>query len=172
MAKRSFSFQSWTPVQVVNTTGFTSAGYMGMLSTSVGQKVNVIEIYLGGQATSSAVNYMIFARDAVNAVNPVIATASSPNNLTGSDQPLDIFTAALSAPIVSHIHATTASQRGINTGLLALSFNSFGGIVRWVAAPGEEINFFGTGINTGEVSLSALGGTPGLMGAHIIYEPS
>jgi hypothetical protein len=56
--------------------------------------------------------------------------------------------------------------------LLNLSFNAFGGIVRWVAAPGEEISTVGNTQPLGEVSLSAFtGGTAGLMGAHVVYEP-
>jgi hypothetical protein len=58
-------------------------------------------------------------------------------------------------------------------GLLNLSFNAFGGIVRW-AAPDEHgvLRMLGNTASLGELSLSAYtGGTPGLMGAHIIYEP-
>ena len=48
-----------------------------------------------------------------------------------------------------------------------------GGIVRWVAAPGEEPSTIGNTASLGEVSLSAFtGGTAGLTGAHIIYEPA
>jgi hypothetical protein len=56
--------------------------------------------------------------------------------------------------------------------LLNLSFNAFGGIVRWVAAPGQEIGMLGNTASLGEISLSAYtGGTPGLMGSHFILEP-
>jgi len=55
--------------------------------------------------------------------------------------------------------------------LLNLSFNAFGGIVRWVAAPEEVIDIVGNTASLGEVSLSAFtGGTTGLLGAHMIYE--
>lgn len=43
---------------------------------------------------------------------------------------------------------------------------------RWVAAPGEEIGLLGNTASFGEMSISHLaGGTPGLTGAHIIFEP-
>ncbi len=44
---------------------------------------------------------------------------------------------------------------------------------RWVAAPGEEPSTIGNTASLGEVSLSAFtGGTAGLTGAHVIYEPA
>ncbi len=67
--------------------------------------------------------------------------------------------------------ATTDPQRSSTLKLLNIGFNAFGGIYRWVAAPGEEISIVGNTASLGEVSLSAFtGGTPGAMGSHIIYE--
>jgi hypothetical protein len=84
---------------------------------------------------------------------------------------LDPSTAALAAVPVSFVASTTKPQRSATLGLLNLSYNAFGGIVRWLAAPGEEIGVLGNTASLGEVSLSAYtGGTPGLTGAHIIYE--
>ena len=96
-------------------------------------------------------------------------TALSTGN---SDAAVDPATAALAAPAVSFVASTTKPQRSATLGLLNLSFNAFGGIVRWRAPYGEEIGLLGNTASFGEVSLSHYtGGTPGLMGAHIIYEP-
>ena len=86
---------------------------------------------------------------------------------------LDPATAALAAPPVVFNTATTKPQRSATLSLLNLSFNAFGGIVRWVAAPGQELGMLGnTAALLGELSLSAFtGGTPGLMGSHFIFEP-
>ena len=67
---------------------------------------------------------------------------------------------------------TTDPQRSATLGhVLNLSFNAFGGIVRWLAAPGEEIAMIGLAADTGSVALSAFtGGTPGALGSHIIFE--
>ena len=163
MAKRSFTFQTWTPTAVADTTGFTANGYMALQGGTSTQFINVIEVYMGGQATSSAPNYMSLARDSTVAT----ATMSS----TGKDAPLHPSTAALTAAAVPFTTTSgTQPQRSSTLGLLNLSFNAFGGIVRWVAAPGEEIGILGNTASLGEVSLSATSGS-GVMGSHIIYEP-
>lgn len=65
---------------------------------------------------------------------------------------------------------TTDPQRATAGVLLNLTHNSFGGIVRWVPSPGEEIYMIGNTQPGGELSLSAFTGTPGTVGAHAVYE--
>lgn len=167
MAKRSFKCSTWTPVAVADTAAMTDAGYMGLMGGSSTQKLTIFEVYMGGQAGSSAPTIMLLSRDSTVQATP---TALSTGN---SDAAFDPSTAALAAPAVSFVASTTKPQRSATLGLLNLSFNAYGGIVRWVAAPGEEIGVLGNTASLGEVSLSAYtGGTPGLMGSHIIYEPS
>lgn len=165
MAKRSFKSASWTPVAVADTVNFTNAGYMGLQGGSATQRTAISEVFMGGQAGASSPTLMILARDStIGATLTALSTGES-------DAPLDPATAALAAPVVPFTQSTTKPQRAATLGLLNLSFNAFGGIVRWVAAPFEEIYMLGNAVNTGEVSLSAYtGGTPGLLGAHIVYE--
>jgi hypothetical protein len=166
MAQRSFKVSTFTPVAVADTTNYTDAGYMGLMGGSSTQRLKVSEIYMGGQATTSSPCIMIFARDSTVQATP---TALGTGN---SDAPLDPSTAALSAPPVAFVASTTKPQRAATLGLLNLSFNAFGGIVRWFAQIGQEIGVLGNTASLGEVSLSHFtGGTPGLMGAHLIYEP-
>ena len=67
--------------------------------------------------------------------------------------------------------ATTKPQRSATLHLLDLSFNAYGGIVRWVASPDEVISVVGNSASLGEVSLSAFtGGTTGAMSGHTLYE--
>lgn len=167
MAKWSFKKATWTPVAVADTTNFTDAGYMGLMGGSTTQRLSIIEIYMGGQAAASSPTLMIFSRDSTVQATPTALGAGE------SNAAFDPSTAALAAPMVAFTASTTKPQRAATLGLLNVSFNAFGGIVRWVAAPGEEIGVLGNTASLGEVSLSAYtGGTPGLMGAHIIYEPS
>ncbi len=167
MAKRSFKVSTFTPVAVADTTNFTDAGYIGLMGGTTTQKLNILEVYLGGQATSSSPSLMLLSRDSTVQGTP---TALSTGN---SDAAFDPSTAALAAAPVAFVASTTKPQRSATLGLLNLSYNAFGGIVRWLAAPGEEIGVLGNTASLGEVSLSAYtGGTPGLTGAHIIYEPS
>jgi hypothetical protein len=166
MAKLSFKSATWTPTAVADATNFTDNGYMGLMGGSTTQRLSVIEIYMGGQAATSAPCIMIFSRDSTVQATPTALTTGQ------SNAALDPSTAALAAPPVAFTASTTKPQRSATLGLLNLSFNAFGGIVRWIAAPGEEIGVLGNTASLGEVSLSAYtGGTVGLMGAHIIYEP-
>lgn len=165
MAKRSFKVSSFTPVAVADTAAMTSGGYMSLIGGSTTQFTSILEVMLAGQAAASAPSPMILARDSTLAITP---TALSTGN---SDAPLNPLTAALAAPVVPFVAAGTGGQRAATLGLLNLSFNAFGGAIRWVAAPGEEITMYGNAVNAGEVSLSSYtGGAPGLMGGHIIYE--
>lgn len=164
MAKWSGAVRTWTPVAVADTTNFTDAGHMTLQGGSSTQRINLLEVYMGGQAGASAPSIMQVGRNST-----VGAT------LSGGVGPaaLDPSSAALAAPPVVYNTATTKPQRSSTLGaLLALSFNAFGGIVRWVAAPGEEIGLLGNTASLGELSLSAFtGGTPGLMSSHFVFEP-
>lgn len=167
MAKRSFALATWTPAAVADNTNFTDNGYQGLMGGSSTQRLNIQEVYMGGQAATSAPCIMVLGRDSTVQATPTALGAGQ------YDQALDPSTAALAAPPVAFTASTTKPKRSTTLGaLLNLSFNAFGGIVRWVAAPGEEIGVLGNTASLGEVSLSAYtGGTVGLMGSHLIYEP-
>jgi hypothetical protein len=138
------------------------------IGSAAGLGLNVIEIYEGGQASASSINIMMFARDSTLSVIPTALSAPA------SDGPMDTRTAvAQTTASVTNNFAGTAPQRSAVTtsARLNLSFNAFGGIVRWVAAPGEEWGILGVTASISESSLSAFtGGSVGLMGAHIVYE--
>lgn len=164
MAKWSAANRNWTPVAVADATNFTDAGYLALQGGSASQRINVLEIYMAGLAAAGAPAQMCFGRDST-----VGATSLS----GGTNAALDPATAALAAaPTVFH-SSTTKPQRSATLGqLLAIGFNAFGGLVRWVAAPGEEISMLGNTASFGELSLSSgAAGTPGLMASHFIYEP-
>jgi hypothetical protein len=162
MARWSANVPTWTPVAVADTANFTDAGHMSIQGGTSTQRSNILEVFMGGQATASAPSIMLLARDST-----VGATLS-----VGRLAALDPATAALGTNPVVFNTATTKPQRSATLSLLNLSFNAFGGLVRWVAAAGEEIGMLGNTASFGEISLSAFtGGTPGLMGSHIIFEP-
>lgn len=168
MAKRLFQAATFTPTATADATNLANTTYMAIGAGSATQSLNVIEIYEGGQASASSINIMQFARNLI--IGATVTALAAPNG----DGPMSTATAALAAPPVTYVAATTAPQRTntATTARLNLSFNSFGGVVRWVAAPGEEWNITGTTVSVSESSLSAFtGGSAGLMGAHIVYEP-
>lgn len=166
MAKRTTVQTSFTPTGVNDAANITDGTYFAAWQGGSGtQRVVFTEFMLTGQAAASAPSIMLVARDST-----VGATLSLGSGLT--DAPMDSATAALAAPVGVFNTATTKPQRSSSLKLLNLSFNAFGGIVKWTAKDGEEIAQAGQSVNTGETSLTCLtGGSPGLMGAHCIYEP-
>ena len=167
MAKRSVSHKTITPTATADTTNLVDSTYpLAIQGGSSTQRINVSEVFLGGQAGASSPTIMTLGRDST-----VGATLTSDTNLL--DAAIDPATVALAAPPVTFNKATTKPQRSATLGgLLNLSFNAFGGIVRWVAPdPTCYIVMLGNTASFGELSLSAFtGGTAGLLGCHVIYE--
>lgn len=167
MAKRNFQVATITPTQQADGV-LTTGTFLALKGGSTTQQINIIEVYMGGQAGASSVNAMQLAFSSTLGITPTaLATPDS-------DGPMHGATAALAAPPVSYKAAATGPNRSPATTLprMNLTFNAFGGIVRWVAAPGEEWTMIGNAVNGGETVLSAANvGTAGLMGAHMIYEP-
>jgi hypothetical protein len=165
MARWSASKPSWTPAATADATNLATGQFVALQGGSSTQRINIWEVFMGGQAGASSPTIMLLARDST------VFSGATSNAV--KNNALDPATAALGAPpLAQDVGSTTLPQRGAGLYLLNLSFNAFGGIVRWVYAPGEEIGILGNTANNGEVSLSAYsGGVPGLMGSHILYEP-
>lgn len=166
MAKRSFKVAAFTPVAVADGANMTNQGFMGVQGGSATQFVDLVEIFMGGQAGVSSPCIMLLSRDSVVGATLTALTTGE------SDAPLHPSTAALAAPVKTFTQSTTKPQRDATNGLLNLSFNAFGGTVRWYVGYQEEISLLGNTQPLGELSLSHFtGGTPGAIGAHIIFEP-
>ncbi len=169
MAKRIVSVTTITPTATADSVNFTSATLPFILQGGTATQLNkIIEIYLGGQAAStSSPTFMLLGRD-------ICIAATNSNGAGQTDAPMDVLTAALAAPPLTGNTNTTAPQRAATLHLMNLSFNAYGGIVRWAALdPTEVVTVYGSAASIGEVSLSAFtGGTPGALGAHMVYEPS
>jgi hypothetical protein len=166
VAKWSFSNPTWTPTAVGDTATMTANGACGILGGSASQFIKTMEVEIGGQATGSSPMIFVVARDST------VAATSITLGTNGKNAPLSAFTAALAAAQVPFFSATTMPQRAATLHLLQLSFNAYGGLVRWLAATGEEITQYGTAVNVGEISLSCFtGGTMGAIATHLIYEP-
>ena len=157
------SAPSWTPTVVLNTTAMTASGFQTIRGGGATQRVNVLEIYEGGQATSSAPMWMLVGRNATVGTTPTALTMAL----------LDA-NAAASATVPVNYQTAPGGQPGRSSTLgylLNLSFNAFGGIVRWYKGPEETLSLYGTAADAGEISLSAYtGSTVGPMGSHFIIE--
>ena len=161
MSRVAGAIPSWTPVAVADTTNMTDNGHQTIQGGSATQRGELREVYLGGQAGASSPTFMVVGRNStvgatltalrLAAIDPSATTASLPTNYAAS---------------------TTKPQRSATLGmLLNLSFNAFGGIVRWVNGPDELISYLGNTASLGELSLNAFtGGTPGLLGSNIILD--
>ena len=162
MARWSANETSITTSAVADTTNFTDTTYMALQGGSSTQYIKLLEVYLGGLATSSAPSIMLVAHDST-----VGATLS-----VGRFVALDPASAALAAPPTCFDTATTKPQRSSTLSLLNLGYNAFGGIVRWNAAPGQEPAMLGNTASLGEISVSAFtGSTAAAMTTHFIVEP-
>jgi len=166
MALLSAKSATWTPVAVADTVNYTDNGYVALIGGSTTQVLKISEIYEGGQASVTSPMIMLFSRDSTIEITPTALGAGQ------SLAALDPASAALAAPPIYFTASTTKPQRSATLGLLNLSFNAWGGVVCWKSAQGEELLMLGNTASFGEASLSAYtGGTMGLMGSHIIFEP-
>jgi hypothetical protein len=168
MAKRIVSITTITPTATADTTNLADATYPFILQGGSGTQRNIIwEIYLGGQAaSSSSPTFMLLSRDSTVA-------ATNSNGTGQTDAAMAGASAALAAPPLTGNTNTTKPQRSSTLHLNNLSFNAYGGIVRWAALdPTECPDTVGNTASLGEVSVSAFtGGTTGALGAHLVYEP-
>jgi len=168
MGKRSLSVRTLTPTVFADTTAMTDETYLGCIQGSTAlQRIHISEVYMGGQAAASAPSIMVGGMNSTAAGTLVLGTVNE-------DSPLDGATEDLASIVEAGSSTAIPPQRSATNGhILNLSFNAFGGIVRWLAAPGGEIGLTGSAVvETGSFSLSAFtGGTVGLMGSHIHFEP-
>lgn len=165
MGKRSLSCATMTPTAAADGADIADGAFLALVGGTSIQRVYVQEIYMGGLATSSSPMYMTLGRDSI------VATGAL--TLSGAfDAALDPAMAATGLATAFNTAATLQPQRSATLGhLLSLAFNGFGGVVRWVAAPGEEVQTVGNTASLGEISLSQFtGGTSAAIAAHIIYE--
>jgi hypothetical protein len=158
-----------TPTAFADTAAMTDNTYPFLLLGGSGTQLNRIhEISIVGQAAStSSPTFMIFGRDST------VATGTATYGAGVMDASLDTATAALAAPVsTANQWATTKPQRSSSLHLINCSLNAFGGVYFWRANKVDEcIAVYGASANIGEASLSAYtGGTPGALGAHMIYE--
>src|SRR3990170_1507827 len=78
VAKWSASLANWIPKAAADGVGLTTssvAAYHALGMTTGQNKIAVLEVYMGGQATSSAPMYMLLARDSLQGGSTAVSTA-------------------------------------------------------------------------------------------------
>lgn len=141
-------------------TGITpSAGVANwVLETVSGVEARVIEVSWGGETTTSTAMRTRIARD--SAVG------------TGSRTSGDIQKINNHSPTNSGFFSTTYAtlQPTIVAGaLFGTSWNAHGGVVRWLAAPGEEFQVFDSGATNASLECRADSGTA-TSSYHVVWE--
>jgi hypothetical protein len=164
MARWASVVPTWLPVATADTTNLADASHHTLQGGSTTQRGELREVYLGGQAAASSPTYMVMGRTSQVGSGTLTAARNAA---------LDPATAALALPPLPYTAAATNKpQRSATLGmLLNLSFNAFGGIVRWYAGPDQVISYLGNAASLGELSLNAFsGGTAGQLGSNIVFE--
>jgi hypothetical protein len=125
---------TWTPVAVADTANMTDGGHQTIQGGVSTQRSELREVYMGGQAGASSPSIMVLGR------NSTVGATLTALRLA----PLDPSSVLIANPPVNYGASTTKPQRSATLGmLLNLSFNAFGGIVRWVNGPDEVISMLG-----------------------------
>lgn len=172
MAKRIFFTGNQTFTAQAYTTNLTNATYMALKGGSATQFTDILEVLCNGMDTSSVVCASQLVRASTIEAGAPTALAS-PN----SDGAMNPTTAALAAVVVPFVAAATNGPQAsavITDPKLNLGINSFGGIIRWNAAPTQQYSMTGnTAALFGELILfnsTTSGGANAKLNAHIIYE--
>ena len=158
MAQYQCARTTWTPTATADNALETANGHESYIAGAAPAIARVNEVMEGGEATSSTVNVMALRRHSTASATPTAKTPAKLNPSSGAN--------------VGTYHQTATTQPTTSTGthVLNLSLNVFGGIVRWVAAPGQEIYLVGGSTGNNELGLSAVSGTPGALSSHLIVE--
>lgn len=153
---------TWTPTTTADGAQLTGSGYHALRSaTASGDFCRVLEFFIGGEASSSSVDSVAVRRHTTHASTPTNRVPASANPSSQAS----VFQGFITASTNPTVAALATIQHVLN-----FPFNAFGGVVRWVAAPGQEIWIYSNSANTDELSLSTIGTGTGVVSSHYAVE--
>lgn len=159
----SLGARGWTPVAYADGSTMADNAHHTLDVSGGGRVVKIKEVFIGGEATSSTVNQMAIRRHSTNAAGGAVAATRLNTLSVAANADIQGFVApSATDPIL-------ASPGPTYVALINLSFNAFGGLVRWLAAPGEQLVMVGASAPDSQVSLSSVSGT-GIISDHFIVE--
>ena len=128
----------------------TTADLLTVKAAASGQG-RILEIIIGGEATSSAVN-----RIGVGQLNATLVSNSAitPEKFNSR------------SPAAAGTYGKAQTSALLAGWALILAFNAFGGFIRWVAAPGEEMYY----VNGEVIGIRSLSGTSVVSATEIFEE--
>jgi hypothetical protein len=157
MAQYAHGAVGYTPIAHADgASALANASYQAV-RTETTSTLRIIEFFIGGEATASTVNRMALRRLSTNSSTPT-NVAPAPLNPLSAASVSDGFVAATTGPTIA------STQHLAN-----VAFNAFGGVVRWVAAPGEEVWATASAAPSGELVLDSISGT-GVVSSQIVFE--
>ena len=148
-----------------------NGNYMALKAGATTQLIDVLEILISGKAAASVVGGFVFKRSSTLGVTPTGLAAPH------SDGLMSPFGTALSTTVIPYTAAATGplGSNTVTDATLQLGQNSFGGILRWNAAPFQQWQILGSGAPGQESVLfnsTTAGGANAAADAHIMYEPT
>lgn len=157
MAQYTHGAVGYTPIAHADgATALVSSSYQAV-RTETTSTLKVVEFFIGGESTASTVNRMSLRRLSTNAATPTNQVPAALNPLSAASAS-DGYVAATTGPTIA------STQHLANVAL-----NTFGGVVRWVAAPGEEVYATASTAPNGELCLDSISGT-GVVSTDIKFE--
>ena len=127
----------------------TTADLLTCQAASAGQG-RILEIIIGGEATASAVNRISVQRAGTSITTNTAITPEKFNSRS---------------PAAAGTYGKAGTQALVGNPMLSIGLNCFGGMIRWVAAPAEELYY----VNSEVISLRSASGTS-LVSATVIFE--
>jgi hypothetical protein len=165
VTQRIVSITTVTPTATADTTDLVDATYPFLLQGGTAQQINAVrEVMLTGQAAASAPTNMILAHDSTVCVTNSLSAEQTDFIYQGYGD------TSANPPLTGNTN-TTKPRRSALWHLLNLSINAYGGVILWQGSDRRCPTTIGAVASQGEISLSAYtGGSPGAIGAHMIYE--
>jgi len=177
MAKRTFATSGLTFGTVNLGSAPVTSQYMAMVGSSTTQVTDINEILISGTASASTIGAFTWAPISVAQTGGASALAS-PN----SDGPMQSnATPVANSVFVAAVTTQPTVSAGITASRINLGLNTFGGIIRWNAAPTQQYTLIGnavfaagTPVTFGQailVNMTQGTGASTTANVHIIYEP-
>jgi hypothetical protein len=128
----------------------TSADNLTFQAAATGQG-RILELIIGGEATTSAVNRVYVQRAGTSITSNSAITPEKFNSRS---------------PAAAGTYGKAGTQALVGNPMLIFAFNAFGGFIRWVAAPGEELYY----VNSEVISMRSASGTSTVSSTGIFEE--
>jgi hypothetical protein len=128
----------------------TTGDNLAFQAAAAGQG-RILELIIGGEATASAVNRVSVQRAGTTITANSAITPEKFNSRS---------------PAAAGTYGKAGTQALVGNPMLSLGFNAFGGFIRWVAAPGEEIYY----VNSEIISMRSASGTSAVSSTGIFEE--